>query len=134
MNSPRFLGVLQILRLTALLLGVVILLWISFEDRSESVVLLLAGAICAWWAVRLLVGRPSGRNIVLIRHIIVWILAGLAIAPLAILLMAFKSGIHGHGTPDFTIQQIQSVLLRTPFLAVGGLLLGVGSALWYLAR
>lgn len=134
MNSPRFWGVLQILRLTALLLGVVILLWISFEDRSESVVLLLSAAICAWWAVRLLVGRPSGRNIVLIRHIIVWTLAGLAIAPLAILLMAFKSGIHGHGTPDFTVRQIQSVLLGTPFLAVGGLLLGVGSALWRFAR
>jgi len=133
-NSSRLLGILQILRLTGLLLSVVILLWISFEDRSESVVVLLSAAICAWWAVRLLVGRPSGKIIVLIRHIIVSTLSGLAIAPLAILLMAFKSGIHGHGTPDFTIQQIHLVLLRTPYLAVGGLLLGIGSALWRLAR
>lgn len=134
MNSPQVSGFLKLLRLLALLLGVIILFWLSFEDQSEYAVLLLSTAVCAWWAARFLVERPSGRTTVLIRHIIICTLAGLAIAPVAILLMAFKSGIHGHGSPDFTAWQIQSVLSRTPFLTVGGLLLGVGSALWRLAR
>jgi hypothetical protein len=52
----------------------------------------------------------------------------------AIFLMALKSGIHGHGTPDFTVAQMQEILLRTPFFAISGLLVGLGSGFWRFAR
>ena len=83
MNSPQVSGFRKLLRLLALLLGVIILSWISIEDQSEYGVLLLSAAICTWWAARMLVERPTGKNTVLIRHIIICTLAGLAIAPLA---------------------------------------------------
>jgi hypothetical protein len=62
------------------------------------------------------------------------LLSGLAVTPLALLLMAFKSGVHGHGLPDFTPNQVTLVLLSTPAWAAAGLLVGLGIALWMKAR
>jgi hypothetical protein len=53
---------------------------------------------------------------------------------LAILLMAIKTGIHGHGTPDYTLDQMQDVFSRMPFFVLGGVLLGAGSGLLRTAK
>jgi hypothetical protein len=70
----------------------------------------------------------------LLRYLIAGLLAGLAVAPLASFLMVFKTGLHGHGFPDFTPEQIVAVLHRTPIFASSGFFLGLGSGLAVFAR
>jgi hypothetical protein len=117
-----------------LLLGIGVLVWLPIEEQSELGVLVISGAICTWAAVWILVKPIDSDRQLIVRHSLVGAGAGLAIAPLAILLMAFKSGIHGHGTPDFTVAQMQFVLSRTPYFVLSGALVGLGSALWRLSR
>ena len=122
------------LRLTGLLLGLTILIWLSIEEQSELFVLVGSGAICAWIASCLLLTPPQSNRQLITRHGLVGIGAGLLLAPLAILLMAVKSGIHGHGTPDFSIAQIQSVLLRSPYFILSGFLIALGIGIWRLVK
>jgi hypothetical protein len=118
------------LRLAGLLLGIALFLWLPFEDRSVNWALSFAGGISLWGATRFLVDRQTVGWRLLVRHAWVGTLAGLAVAPLALLLMVFKSGVHAHGFPDFTYDQMQTVLLRTPVWTSSGLLLGLGSGIW----
>jgi succinate-acetate transporter protein len=121
-------------RMTALLLGFGLLVWLAFEDQNTFGVIVFSGAVCIWLAVRILFIPPATRKQLLLRHTLIGSGVGLILAPLAIFLMALKTGIHGHGTPDFTVEQIQIVLSRTPIFALSGFLLGLGSGLWRLAR
>jgi hypothetical protein len=122
------------MRFAAFLLGAILLLWIPFEDLNITAVLLYSMAICAWLATRLLIDVPSNPNRLLLRHLVVGTLAGLAVSPGAILLMAIKTGLHGHRVPDFTPDQVQTALRSFPAWAACGLLFGFGSALWRVFR
>jgi len=114
------------LRGLSLLIGLAILCWLPFEDSSEiwavsfaAFVLLLATTALilrylgvsgmAWWLLPL-----SG------------LAAGLALTPLAILLMAIKTGIHSHSVPDFTPEQMLRVLRAAPIWTISGLVMGAG--------
>lgn len=121
------------LRLTALLLGIYLLLWLSFEDKDVTRVLLSAVAVNAWIALRYLVRLPASARKGILRQSLVGILAGLAVTPMALFLMAFKTGVHGHESPDFTAEQIFAVIRGTPVWAGAGLLLGLGSGLLHIA-
>jgi hypothetical protein len=121
-------------RLTALFLGFGILIWLPVEDQSELGVLIASGAIATWIGARLLITAPKKDWQLILRHALVGSGAGLILAPLAIILMAFKSGIHGHGTPDFSVAQMQSVLSRIPFFVLSGFLIGLGSGIFLLAK
>lgn len=134
MNKPDFPGGKIWFRATAVLLGFGLLVWLTIEDQNTLSVIIFAGAICAWLGARILIFPPASRKQLIVRHILAGLGAGLLLAPIAVLLMALKTGIHGHGTPDFTVAQIQSVLSRTPYFALSGFLLGLGSGLWRLAR
>lgn len=122
------------LRLAGLLIAVSLFIWIPFEDLGLQWVLILSAAICSWCAVRFLLNRVvSGWQMVL-WHSLVGCLAGLAVAPLAALLMLLKSGLHGHAVPDFTVDQIQTVIGLAPYLSLSGLLIGLGFGLWRAAK
>ena len=97
-------------------------------------VLVISGAICTWSAVWLLIKPVLNDKQLSVRYILVGTGAGLILAPLAILLMAMKSGIHGHGIPDFSVRQMQDILSRIPYFILSGFLVGVGSGLWRLAK
>ena len=114
------------LRLIALGLAVAVLFWLPIEDIDLRLVLVFSSAICTWWAARFLVNYPPEKHNFIIRHIIISTLAGAAVAPLAVLLMVFKSGLHGHGTPDFSFEQIRQVFWQSPLWILAGLLLGAG--------
>lgn len=116
------------LRLIALGLGIAVLVWLPIEDLDLRLVLVFSPAICAWLAARFLINLSPEKHNFIIRHIIISTLAGAAVAPLAVLLMVFKSGLHGHGTPDFSFEQIRQVLLQAPLWILAGILLGAGVA------
>lgn len=122
------------LRLTALILVFGILIWLPVEDQSELGVLIASGAICTWFAARLLITAPQENRQLILRHALVGSGSGLLLAPIAIILMAVKSGIHGHGTPDFSVDQMQSVISRIPFFVLSGFLIGLGSGVFRLAK
>jgi hypothetical protein len=129
------LKVSALLRLSALVLGAGILLWLPFEDTLERWTVLFASAGAAWFAARFLARRSPARPWpFLLQYVSAGLLAGLAVGPLASFLMVFKTGLHGHGAPDFTPEQMAAVLLHTPFFGIGGLLLGLGSGLAILAK
>ncbi len=134
MNNPPKARGRDWFRLTALLLGFGILIWLPVEDQSELGVLIASGAICTWIGARFLITAPKKDWQLILRHALVGSGAGLILAPLAIILMAFKSGIHGHGTPDFSVAQMQSVLSRIPFFVLSGFLIGLGSGILRLAK
>ena len=97
-------------------------------------VLVMAGLICAWGGIWLLLRIDASGKLTLLNHVLIGGGAGLLLVPLAILLMAIKTGIHGHGTPDYTVDQMQDVLSRMPFFALGGALLGAGSGMLGIAK
>lgn len=117
------------LKLGALLLGIVILIWIPIEESNEAGVLVLSGLLSAWVGIWLLQGTHKTKLRTIIKYSIVGGGAGLLMGMVAILLMAIKTGIHGHGTPDYTPEQILEIISRIPFFVLGGVLIGVGGSL-----
>ncbi len=118
------------LRILGILLGASLLFWLQTEDASVHWVLLFSAAICS-----LLVGLVWQR--LARRHIqsgywfpIAGLLVGLLITPSALLLMALKTGLHGHQGPDFSGDQILAVIVRTPAWILSGLTTGVGVQLF----
>jgi hypothetical protein len=116
------------LKLSAFFLGILFFLWLPIEDTDEKRALAFAVALMGWFFVRYLVRLSPAVRISLPKHILVGTLAGLGITPAALFLMAFKTGLHGHGIPDFSADQIFSVINRTYFWGSAGLLLGLFSA------
>jgi hypothetical protein len=121
-------------RISGLILGIGILIWLPVEEQSELGVLIISGVICTWSAIWILFKPVHKNKQLILRHGVVGVGAGLLLAPLAVLLMALKIGIHGHGTPDFTVGQMQLVLSRVPYFVLSGFLVGVGSGLWRLTK
>jgi hypothetical protein len=111
-------------------IGVLLLIWLPFEDANEQLAIAFAAAISAGLAARLAIKRNSFQPASLLKHLLWGSLAGLAVAPLTFLLMAIKTGLHGHAAPDFSGAQVIAVFLRTPVWALGGLLIGLGVGLW----
>ncbi|MCK4977056.1 MAG: hypothetical protein KAS36_08995 [Anaerolineales bacterium] len=128
-------------RISALIVGIAWLIWLSIEDLSERWVLIFSVTICVLLAVRFIIyysaqrsknedkypqnkEQRSARRFLF--YPLVGVLTGLAVTPVAIFLMALKTGLHGHFAPEFTSAQVFIVLVRTPIWIVGGLLIGVG--------
>ena len=128
-------------RISALIVGIAWLIWLSIEDLSERWILLFSVTICVLLAVRFIIyysaqrsknedkypqnkEQRSARRFLF--YPLVGVLTGLAVTPVAIFLMALKTGLHGHFAPEFTSAQVFIVLVRTPIWIVGGLLIGVG--------
>jgi hypothetical protein len=102
----------------AFIAGVLTLFWLPVEDQTVLIPTLLslpiAGLVASLFRERF---RLS--------YIIYGLVAGLVVAPLTLLWMAFKTGIHGHGgVADFTASQILSVIDGAPFWTLAGGLLG----------
>lgn len=58
------------------------------------------------------------------------LVAGLAVSLVAVTLISFKGGLHGHGFPDFSLVQVRDVILSTPWWAVAGLLTALATGGW----
>lgn len=116
------------------LLGILILGWLPIEDVDLRVVFLFAGAFCGIIAVNFLLQKTPDYPAKSIHIPLTGTLAGLAVCPIVIIMMTFKSGLHGHGNPDITISEILSILKLSPLWGFSGLLIGTGARLWKLSK
>lgn len=131
-------------RILFLVVGIIWIIWLSIEDSSERGVLLFSVTLCALLALRFVMSisaqntnrdrkyptpdvQQSTKKFLL--YPIIGAVTGLAVTPIAIFMMALKTGLHGHITPDFSSAQVTIVLIRTPIWIIGGLLIGVGMSL-----
>lgn len=117
-------------RIGALLIGGGLFAWLSFEESSTFGVLLISAGICTWALLNFSSRQFEQCRLTNIRSALIGLISGLVISPLAIFLMAFKSGLHGHGTPDFTTTQIEQVLSLFPLFGLGGILSGLICRIW----
>ena len=124
-------------RLAALFLGILILFWLPIEDRSTIGVLIFSILMCVFGALAVTSVRPGSRQgqagqsafprlrtsqTILLAT---WLMAGLAVTGVALLLITIKTGVHGHGAPDYTSEQMARILSLTPLWAVLGLVIGL---------
>ena len=122
------------LRALALLLGVALLAWLPIEDTQLFAVILFATFIAALAGAQLaqiFQLRPFIQRLPPAVRWGLWaLIAGILIAPLAVLLMALKTGLHGHSRPDFTADQVLNVLRRAPIFMLSATLFGLGVGLY----
>jgi len=114
------------LRISAISLGILWIFWLPVEDDS-----LLAVYLFAIVSSTLSVFRVERSHLLKswkpgFRMVSLGCLAGTLVTPVALLLMAFKSGLHGHNTSDYAPNQILAVIRSFPIWFAGGGILGLG--------
>ncbi len=117
------------MRLLVIILGMVFLFWLPIEDTTMFTAICFAFAICTWTAAIYLIRDKQTRPANLKYFILAGTIAGALVTPTALFILAFKTGLHGHQSPDFTTQQILSMIRKTPFWIIGGFLIGTGSGI-----
>jgi hypothetical protein len=121
---------MRVIRLAGFLTIAGILIWIPLEDETTFWVSAFAIFISIFLGAALLTNRQVlGGWRWVSRGAFIGAVAGLAVVPLAIGLMALKSGIHGHGTPDFSVAQVQRVFGLLPYAVFTGIASGLSVAL-----
>jgi hypothetical protein len=124
-STPRW------LLLWTIILAISLLIWTQLEDLSPGRALLFATAVCltagihAWFrsnknpCIRLWLRYPLGA-------------AGLGFSTplLAAFFMVFKSGLHGHGFPDYLFEDYLAALALIPLYTVAGLAIGILISVW----
>jgi hypothetical protein len=103
------------------------LLWLPFEDTHILFAFALALDLCIWIAIRNWDAWFNLDTPLAMLAASMW-LAALPLIALA--LMAFKSGIHGHGFADFSASQVSTTIFAIPICFVlGGVLGGLARVL-----
>jgi hypothetical protein len=118
------------MRSAGALLLIAFLLWLPVEDTHIWLVVALAASACAWLALR----HFSGRALSTSQAALCGAAAGGAVPLLAVALMAFKGGLHGHGFSDFSVRQIAAGLALLPLTAGLGMLAAFALRLGALRR
>jgi ABC-type phosphate/phosphonate transport system permease subunit len=118
----------------ALILAIALLSWLPVEDVSVRNATLFAALISSWFAIRFLLPIHPSERYFYLRHLMVGSVAGLAVAPLALFLIALKTGLHSHSAADFYVEQLLTLLYQTHIWVMVGLLIGLSFALLRMAR
>lgn len=113
------------LREVGLILGALFLIWLPIEDTDTRYVIPLAAGFCAWLGARVVLSRRIDADMAAFGSI--GLLAGLVVSLVAVALISFKGGLHGHGFPDFALTQVKDVLNSTAWWAAGGLAAGLAT-------
>lgn len=114
------------MRWIALALGILVLLWLPVEDIDLRMVVALATMIGIWATMKTFKGVFTRRKSILVWHVVAGFVGGAAMMPIALVLMAVKTGLHGHETPDYTLGQIRYIIALTPIWVVAGGFVGLG--------
>ena len=107
--------------------------WLAVENDRILTPTMIAFLSSLLWAYRKSISFPIHVIRDIIKQTGIGIAAALAVAPLTVFLIFFKSGLHNHDIPDFSPAQILFILQRTPLWAGVGLLIGLGSGIGRLA-
>lgn len=122
------------MRFLFILIGIALLLWLPVEERGVSGALVFAagisllGVLSLLWKFEHATGeRRSVRQRVLYYGAL-GAGGGVMVSLIAMLLLAFKTGIHAHGLPDYSAEQVAAILRQTPAWTLTGLALGLVGA------
>lgn len=119
----------RILRYAAIFLALLFFIGLPREDASMGSVIFYAALWATWLALRVFViqvpSLPARQSF--LRGTLI---AG-AVPLFAVCLLLFKSGLHAHGFPEYSAQQLITLLWQTPWWALGG---AVGAGLWVLFK
>lgn len=118
------------MRLLTISFAISLFFWLSVEDSTDNIVVLFSALICTWITTAILLRIKSKTTISYYYYILAGFLAGAAITPVALLLMIFKTGLHSHSVPDYTIGHIISVIRKTPIWLISGIFIGTGIGMW----
>jgi hypothetical protein len=122
------------LRLVTLLFGILLLIWLPFEDSRVEWVILLSVLLISLGIAWFLWAYSRTHTLTMWIYPLTGLIAGCMVVLTALLLMAFKSGAHGHNAPDFTPDQVTRILRSLPAWILGGCLLGLGFGLWKVTK
>ena len=123
------------LKWLTVIVGLYGLVWLSLEGAVGQVILLAVGIglLGAGYATqRLLGGKELAPSRWLLLSAALGALLGLGIGLLVLILMAIKTGLHGHG-PEFTAAEIEWTISQIPLWTLAGLIAGLGLGLLALA-
>ena len=113
------------IRLAFILLGIFILLWLPVEESSLALVLLISCCACCLGLLVYAKRQPPAKGVKHgWRYLLAGLLAGAGVSVLALALMAVKTGLHGHGIPDYSPAQVSSLLRLAPLWMGLGLVAG----------
>lgn len=118
------------LRWAIIIVAIYAVVWISLEGKLWQPLVLAAGITVVsvgYLLQRWLAGRKLALGPWLGLAALVGALAGLGFGLLVILLMAVKTGLHGHG-PEFSPTEFNWVVERLPLWTLFGLLGALGLA------
>ncbi len=125
---------LRRMRILGILLGGCLFVWLQLEGSGELWVLLFSAAISVLTATQVWLRLTSRFGMKVYWLPLAGFLAGLLITPAALLMMAMKTGLHGHQGPDFSGEQILAIVRGTPAWLISGLLVGIGLQLFFKAK
>jgi uncharacterized membrane protein YdfJ with MMPL/SSD domain len=113
------------------------LVWLSLEENSigSACILALTGVGIGLAIQMARFGRDmklTGRSLVLGSGLF-GMLLGLGTAVACTLLMFFKTAVHAHPIPDYSLAQMLGTIARAPAWALAGALLGLAAACLVLA-
>lgn len=109
------------------IVGLTWFLWIGFEDRGLTPVLILSGLISISIGLQVWARWfPSnqGRNFPFFRWITIGMSSGALVGPIAVLLALLKTSLHQHIEADFSAEDLALLLGRVPVWILAGLLFG----------
>lgn len=113
--------------------GISWFLWIGFEDRSLTPILILSALIS--FAIGIEIRFRWGFNLSrsrienLIRLMAVGAFAGAIVGPIAVLLALLKTSLHLHAVTDFSTDDLILLVRRVPVWALAGLLFGAAGSI-----
>ncbi len=109
--------------------GLLWFFWLGYEDRSLTSVMLIAVAIIIAVSMtifyRTIWSREAPGSRGFFWTSLLGLAAGLSVGPTTVLLVAVKISLHDHTVPDFTAQDMVSVLNLMPIWGIIGLLSGM---------
>ena len=128
-KPPRF---LTVRRVAWGIVGLIWFLWIGYEDRGPTPILLLSGMIAFSIGLEIRtrwVGNKWSKTRNTFRWITLGTMSGAIVGPIAVTLALLKTSLHQHAVADFSIDDLLALAERVPIWAVAGSLFGIAGSI-----
>jgi len=121
-------------RLALCVMAIGLFFWLGFEDRSLSSIIVVAALVAfalgleglGRWTEK----RPVAGTVWLLRSVLIGIIAGAMVGPIAALLALVKISLHRHAMQEFDLSSMRMILGQSlTWIAAGGLFGAAGGFL-----